>query len=162
MHKHFWKIIIYWFFLLFSLQKNDFVYFMFPFINGLKKLLNVLHFKFVITFRNVFLLIFFGSLVDATFSNLKVDFFIITGFIRNMHILGKKVSLIVFRYISSKILPLVHIFSFTIMTYLKKLTGIKSLNTKQCLAGFSSRIIPSPPVSPRVYLLQKDNKIKWF
>ena len=56
---------------------------MFPFINGLKKLLNVLHFKFVITFSNVFLLIFFGSLVDATFSNSKVDFFIIIGFINH-------------------------------------------------------------------------------
>ena len=57
---------------------------MFPFINGLKKLLNVLHFKFVITFSNVFLLIFFGSLVDATFSNSKVDFFIIGFVIKNM------------------------------------------------------------------------------
>ena len=34
--------------------------------------------------------------------------------------------------ISIKIFPVVHIFSLTIMTYLKKLIGIKSLNTKQC------------------------------
>ena len=34
--------------------------------------------------------------------------------------------------ISIKILPVVHIFSLTIMTYLKKLIGIKSLNLKQC------------------------------
>ena len=37
------------------------------------------------------------------------------------------------------ILPVAYIFSFIIMTYLKKLTGIKSLNTKQ------------QPVCPRVY-----------
>ena len=70
-----------------------------------------------------------------------------------------------------KILPLVGIFSFTIMVYLKKLIGIKYLNTKQCSAGFSSRITPSPPVSSQVYpprcilpgvspLLPKDRKIK--
>ena len=35
-----------------------------------------------------------------------------------------------------KILPVMHIFSFKIMTCLKKLTGIKFLNTKQCPAGF--------------------------
>ena len=46
-----------------------------------------------------------------------------------------------------KNLPVAHIFSFTIMTYLKKLIRIKFINTKQCLAGFSLRIIPSPPVS---------------
>ena len=31
------------------------------------------------------------------------------------------------------------IFSYTVMAYLKKLIGIKSLNTKQCLAGLSPR-----------------------
>ena len=56
-------------------------------------------------------------------------------------------------------LPVARIFSFTIMTYLKKLTGIKSLDSKQCPAGFSRRIIPSPPVSS---LLPKDSKIKRF
>ena len=35
------------------------------------------------------------------------------------------------------ILPVVHIFSLTIMTYLKKLIGIKSPNTKQCRARLS-------------------------
>ena len=39
------------------------------------------------------------------------------------------------------ILPVVHIFSLTIMTYLKMLIGIKSLNTKQCPARLSP-----PPV----------------
>ena len=42
--------------------------------------------------------------------------------------------------ISTKILPVVHIFSLTIMTYLKMLIGIKSLNTKQ----FSARLSPPP------------------
>ena len=35
-------------------------------------------------------------------------------------------------------LPVVHIFSLTIMTYLKMLIGIKSLNAKQ----FSARLSP--------------------
>ena len=39
--------------------------------------------------------------------------------------------------ISTKILPVVHIFSLTTMTYLKILIGIKSLNTKQCPARLS-------------------------
>ena len=46
-----------------------------------------------------------------------------------------------------KMLPVMHIFSFAIMTYLKKLTGTKSLNREQCPAGLSPRIIPSLPVS---------------
>ena len=58
-----------------------------------------------------------------------------------------------------KILPVTRIFSFTIMTYLKKLIGIKFLNTKECPARFSPRIIPSRPVSS---LLPKDSKIKQF
>ena len=58
------------------------------------------------------------------------------------HILGKKVSLIVFRQFLPNILPVACIFSYTIMTYLKKLDGNKTLNTKQCPAGLSPRIIP--------------------
>ena len=42
--------------------------------------------------------------------------------------------------ISTKILPVVYIFSLTIMTYLKMLIGIKSHNTKQC----SARLSPPP------------------
>ena len=42
--------------------------------------------------------------------------------------------------ISTKILPVMHIFSLTIMTYLKMLIGIKFLNTKQ----FSTRLSPPP------------------
>ena len=42
--------------------------------------------------------------------------------------------------ISTKILPVVHIFILIIMTYLKMLIGIKSLNTKQ----FSARLSPPP------------------
>ena len=37
---------------------------------------------------------------------------------------------------------MVHIFSLTIINYLKKLIGIKSLNTKQCSAKLSP-----PPVN---------------
>ena len=67
------------------------------------------------------------------------------------HILGKKVSLIIFKtQILSKILSVIRILSFTIMTYLKKLIGTEPLNTKQCPAGFSPRIIPSTSVSPEV------------
>ena len=40
-------------------------------------------------------------------------------------------------YIPTKILHVVHIFTLTIMTYLKMLIGIKSLNTKQCPARLS-------------------------
>ena len=57
------------------------------------------------------------------------------------HILEKKVSLIAFRQILSKVLPEPCIFSYTIMTYLKKLVGTKSVNKKQCPAGLSPRII---------------------
>ena len=57
------------------------------------------------------------------------------------------------------ILPVARILSFTMMTYLKKLIRIKSLNTRQCPAGFSPRIIPSSPVSS---LLPKDSKIERF
>ena len=51
----------------------------------------------------------------------------------------------------SKVLACVHIFSFTIMTYLKNLTGVKYFNTKQCPAGFSLRIMPSFPASSKMY-----------
>ena len=54
----------------------------------------------------------------------------------------KKIFLIAFRQILSKILSAVHIFSFIITTYLKKFTGSKSLSTKQCSAELSSWIIP--------------------
>ena len=57
------------------------------------------------------------------------------------------------------LLPETHIFSFTIMTYLKRFTGIKSLNKKQCPAGLYSRIIPSPPAS---LLIQKTAKLSSF
>ena len=42
--------------------------------------------------------------------------------------------------ISTKILPVVHIFILIIMTYLKMLIGIKSVNAKQ----FSARLSPTP------------------
>ena len=42
--------------------------------------------------------------------------------------------------ITTKILPVVHIFSLIIMTYLKMLIGIQSLTTKQ----FSARLSPPP------------------
>ena len=58
-----------------------------------------------------------------------------------LHI-GKKVSLIDFRQILPNILPAECIFIYSIMTYSKKLNKTKWLNTKQCLAESSSRIIP--------------------
>ena len=59
--------------------------------------------------------------------------------------IGKKVSLIAFRQILPKILPAVCIFSHTVMIYVKKYNGTKSLNTKQYPAGLSPRIIPHYP-----------------
>ena len=44
--------------------------------------------------------------------------------------------------ISTQILPVEHIFTLTIVTYLKMLIVIKPLNTKQCL----TRLSP-PPLS---------------
>ena len=67
------------------------------------------------------------------------------------HILVKKVSLITFRQVLPNILLLARIFSYTIMIYSRKLNGTKSLNTKECPAGLSPRIIPQ--VSP--FLQQK-------
>ena len=58
-----------------------------------------------------------------------------------------------------KILPAMYIFSFTIMNYLKTFIGVKYLNKKQCVAGLSPIITPSPPVS---YPLLIDSKLKWF
>ena len=58
------------------------------------------------------------------------------------HILEKKVALIALRQILQKTLSVVYIFSIIIMINLKKLIGNKSLNTKQCPAELSSRIIP--------------------
>ena len=57
------------------------------------------------------------------------------------HIFGKKVSLIAFRQILPKTLPVPCMFSYTIMTYLENLDGTKSLNTKKCSAGSSLKII---------------------
>ena len=59
--------------------------------------------------------------------------------------IGKKVSLIAFRQIVSKILPKACIFSNAIMAFLKKLLGTKSLNTKQCPTGLSPKIISHYP-----------------
>ena len=53
------------------------------------------------------------------------------------YILGKKVALIAFRLVLPKILLEACIFSYTIMTYLKKLVGTKSLNTSQRPTGLS-------------------------
>ena len=59
--------------------------------------------------------------------------------------IGKEVCLIAFRQILSKSFPETCIFSNTIMTYLKKLVGTKSLNTKQCPGRLSPRIISHYP-----------------
>ena len=63
------------------------------------------------------------------------------------HMLVKKVSLIAFRQIFSKILPDAYIFSNTVKIYLKKFIGTKSINTKQYQAGLSPTIIPHYPLS---------------
>ena len=47
-----------------------------------------------------------------------------------------------------KMLPVMRIFSFTIITYLKKFIGNKSLNTKECPEGLSLRIVRLPPHPP--------------
>ena len=80
----------------------------------------------------------FSLLLDMTPTKRLSPFipFLITN-----HILGKKVSLIAFIQILPKILPAACMFSYTIMTYLEKLDGTKSLNTKQCPAWLCSRII---------------------
>ena len=54
----------------------------------------------------------------------------------------KKVSPIAFRQILPKMLPMVHIFSSIITTYLKKFIGIKTLSTKQYPAKLSPWSIP--------------------
>ena len=70
------------------------------------------------------------------------------------HHMLEKVSLKVFRQILSKVLPVVHIFSFIIAVYMKKLIGIKSLSTKQCPAELSPWIIPPvSPILPKMYYL---------
>ena len=53
----------------------------------------------------------------------------------------KKVSLIAFKQILSKILSVLHIFRFIIMTYLKNFIGIESFSTKQCPTELSPWII---------------------
>ena len=57
------------------------------------------------------------------------------------HILEKKVSLIALDKFYQKFCRK-HPF-YTVMTYLEKLVGTKSLNTKQCPAVLSPRIIPN-------------------
>ena len=76
------------------------------------------------------------------------------------HTWKKSISDSCYTQMLPKILPVTRIFSFTIMTYLKKLIGIKSLNTKQCPA----RTITSPPVSPKMYhhSYQKRAKVSGF
>ena len=66
-------------------------------------------------------------------------------------------SLISFRQILPKTLPVAHIFSFIISAYLKKFSGIKSFSTKQCPANLSLQIIPLvflilPKMSPSFHL----------
>ena len=57
-------------------------------------------------------------------------------------LLEKKVSRIAFKQVLPKILCATCIFSQEIMSYLKKLIGTVSLDTKHCPAGLPSRIIP--------------------
>ena len=66
----------------------------------------------------------------------------------------KKVSPVVFRQILPKILPMVHIFSFIITTYLKKFIGIKTLGAKQYPAELSLWSIPTIfPILPKMFHL---------
>ena len=76
----------------------------------------------------------------------------------------KKISLIAFRQILPNILPTACIFSYTIMTCLKKLSGTKSFNTKQCHAGLFPRIMPQvsfflPKISSPLMLLCCINQV---
>ena len=66
-----------------SKKFNYFVYFIFLFINVLKKLLHFLPFKFMIILLVTCLIIkiYFGGLVNDRFPNLKSNIFIIAGFI---------------------------------------------------------------------------------
>ena len=73
---------------------------------------------------------------------------------------GKKIPLIAFRQILQRILPVAHIFAYTIK---KKLFGTEFHNTKHCPSGLSPRIIPpvfpllpkmSPPLMLRFYFPQ--------
>ena len=64
----------------------------------------------------------------------------------------KKVSKTAFKQILPKILPVVHIFSFIIMTYLKKFNRIKSLITEQCPVELYPYIIPTvSPILPKMF-----------
>ena len=47
-------------------------------------------------------------------------------------------KMIAFKQLLPNILLPLHIFSFIIMTYVKKVIGIESLSTKQCLGELSS------------------------
>ena len=59
--------------------------------------------------------------------------------------IAKKVSLRAFRQILPNIFPVAYIFSYIIITKVKKLIGTKSFDTKQYQVGLSSRIIPNYP-----------------
>ena len=54
----------------------------------------------------------------------------------------RKVSLIALRQVLPKVLLVAWFFSYTIMTYLKKLDGTMALDTKQCPAGIYPRYLP--------------------
>ena len=95
-----------------------------------------------------FFLAFIGNPVDLEkpYPTAKIDsfpplekpvFFRITYLI-----LGeRKVSLIALRQVLPKVLLVAWFFSYTIMTYLKKLDGTMSLDTKQCPAGIYPRYL---------------------
>ena len=61
------------------------------------------------------------------------------------HLFGKELYLIV---LTKKLLSVMRIFSFAMMTNMKKFIRIKSLNTEQCPARLSPKIIHPPPVFP--------------
>ena len=59
--------------------------------------------------------------------------------------IAKKVSLRAFRQILPNIFPVAYIFSYIIMTNVKKLIGTKSFDIKQYPVGLPFRIIPNYP-----------------
>ena len=73
----------------------------------------------------------------------NLSFFLITYLILG----GGKVSLIDLRQVLPTVLSAACILSYTIMTYLEKIDGTMSLNTKQCPTRIFSSVIPqvSPP-----------------
>ena len=116
-----------------------------------KKILSFTLSKIVTVSRQSILLRFFFLERLGCSTNWTLSFFCISPPPKNWFPLsvsdhkpyvGKKVFLIALRQILLKIFPAAYISSYTTMTNLRKVIGTEHLNTKQCPAGLSFRIIP--------------------